>query len=181
VRDQVRHYRNLPDRIVVLVTAAFFLIGMARVFARPGQVGLLGDLGFAAFAAVLGWFCLRIGLRCGVSVSPAEIRVVNPLRTTTFPPEACAAVRADWVSLVFVLGHGRRLRAWGLGTSPLLGSQDVRDAIDWRVREATRRRGRTGRAAEPVRTRVRADAWLALVLFGLFAADIAMRRLGWWG
>ena len=169
-------YRNRADQTLVVGMTVVALLGMAWQFSQPSAGTVVGDLAFAGVFALIGWFGYRLGVRAHVAVSQGWIHVVNPVVTTSFPISVCDTIRSDALSLVFELHDRRTVRAWGASSSALNRLQRLPGAISSELVKQGTPIAEPPHRGRAVRTRIRPEAWVFVLVFAFFAAEIAVRR-----
>ncbi|MDG4779930.1 hypothetical protein O7614_09765 [Micromonospora sp. WMMD961] len=172
-RDLV--FSDNTDRWTGRVLLLCLVVALPKEMSGPSLAGLPFDFGAAAFFAVLGWLCFRMGFRMRLTARRDHFEVANPLSVDRIAYRDVTAIDCDLLSVRISLASGVRVRAWALSDS-LLSTRGPRGQklVD-RLGTVTAERQT---ADGPPHTRSRFPDWsMALALFALFSGAIAYRLL----
>ncbi|MGW5556709.1 hypothetical protein ACWER9_05720 [Micromonospora sp. NPDC003944] len=170
-RDLV--FYDSTDRWIGRLLLLCLVVALPREMSRPSLAGLPFDIGAAAFFAILGWLCFRMGFRIRLTARRDHFEVVNPLSVDRIAYRDVASIDCDLLSVRITAVSGERVRAWGLPDS-LLNTRGSRgqSLVDRLGMIVTERQTAEG----PPHTRRRlTDWWVALALFALFSGAIVYR------
>ncbi|MFI2712110.1 PH domain-containing protein [Micromonospora sp. NPDC018662] len=172
-RDRV--FYGIADRWIGRLLLLFVVVAVPRELSGPSLAGIPFDVAAAAFFAVMGWICFRMGFRTRLAARRDHFEVVNLLAVERIPYREVAAVHLDQLSVRITLTSGERVRAWGLSDSLLnTGGSERQNLVDRLRVIAAERRTEEG----PRRTRSRfPDWWAPLALFAIFSGAIVLRLL----
>ncbi|MGW3783341.1 hypothetical protein ACWD5Z_02045 [Micromonospora chokoriensis] len=172
-RDLV--FSDSTDRWIGRLLLLFLVVALPREMSGPSLAGLPFDVGAAAFFAILGWLCFRMGFRLRLTARRDHFEVVNPLSVERIGYRDVASIDCDLLSVRITVVSGERVRVWGLSDS-LLGTRGSRGQhlVDRLGAIADERQ--TAEASPRSRSRF-PDWWVALALFALFSGAVVYRLM----
>lgn len=172
----VRTFRTARDQSIILVVTVLGIGGMAWQFAQPSRGSWQGESIFAVLAATFGWLGFRAGFRCRLLISDAGLTVINPVRTTHIPFTSLKSISLGTFVLNVATASGK-VGVVGIAMS-LLDTLQGRDQkiLNAILAEVAERRDGAA-AADQIRTELRPEIWVFVVLLALFFGEITARRL----
>ncbi|MEV8516329.1 hypothetical protein [Dactylosporangium sp. NPDC051484] len=170
-----RVFYGIADRWIGRLLLLCVVVAVPKEMSGPSLAGLPFDFGAAAFFAVMGWLCFRMGFRTQLTARLDHFEVVNLLTVERIAYREVASIHRDLLSVSITLGSGRRVRAWGFSDSLLnTGGSKGQDLVDRLGVIVAERQTAEG----PRHTRSRfPDWWVPLALFALFSGAIVYRLL----
>lgn len=169
-RDRDRVFHGAADRWIGRLLLLFLVTAVPIEMARPSLAGVTFDLGAAAFFAVMGWLCFRMGFRMQLTARHDHFEVANLLTVERIAYRDVASIQLDPLSIRITLDSGKRIRVWALSGS-LVGTGGSRGPTLGDRLSAIVAERQTGEGPPRARTHF-PDWWVPLALFTLFSSVI---------